>query len=460
MSSSKQGNITTSNELSGKESWAALLKDLYTASIGIPENWSQETSAEWSSDQQSLVVTVPSYTDDDWINRRILPIASILFQEKHKEKRLVIKKKGEGKTNELLVKVHKDAYDHVVRPRKMIPVPFYLLHHWLPVLGAAPFWVVIAMIQQSFVNTVNREKESSVQKRISTRELSYWAPLAFRQISRYLNKDGFPSWFYKKENDGYQDVPPEYTVWSQLPVAPHHLAWIDHFISDAKKKESAVSLLESLLDKTGDIRRIKFGDIDIPGSYSPQRISLLDLIAVHYPGNQDQIVYDLVTQLENQVVRPNLFISIPHYFFEKYGGALKPNEAALIWYLRSLYKEDDSDAFSYSGYSQLGQSLGCSYKTVERMIESCALPEDVPVSASWDSSFIDDHVVRNWLSIQYLSHNKKGAADKYSIGIRATEPAGPPVPGTRADRRDSSVRCRRNGTAARPVRRTDSRRIG
>jgi len=422
VSSSKQSNITTSSGLNGKESWDALLKDLYAASLGIPEDWTQETSAQWSPDEQSLIVTVPPAADNDWINRRLFPIANILFQEKHNKKRLVIQKKGEGAPNELLVKVHRDAYEHVVCPRKMIPVPFYLLHHWLPVLGAAPFWVVIALIQQSFVNTVNKEKESSVQKRISTRELSYWAPLSHNQISSHLKKGGFSSWFYIKEKDGYQDVPPEYKVWSQLPVAPHHLAWIDNYFRNSKKEESAVSLLESLLDQTGDIRRVKFGDIDIPASFDSQRMSLLDIVVNHYPGKQDQLVYDLVTQLEHQVVRPNLFLSIPHYFFDKYGGSLRPNEAALIWYLRSLYKDDDSDSHKFSGYSQLGVSLGCGLKTVQRMIDSCAPDDDEPITSSWNFSFVENSALRNWLSVQFVSHNKNGAADKYSIGVRTTEP--------------------------------------
>ena len=422
MSSSKQSSITSIKDLNGNGSWEALLKDLYSASLGIPEDWSEETTAEWSSDQQSLIVTVPTSADDDWINRRLFPIANILFQEKHDKKRLVIQKKGEGENNELLVKVHKDAYEHVVRPRKMIPVPFYLLHHWLPVLGAAPFWVVIALIQQSFVNTVNKEKDISVSKRISTRELSYWAPLSYRQISRILNREGYSSWFYEKVEEGYQDVPPEYKVWSQLPIAPHHLAWVDNYFRDSKKGETAVSLLDSLLDKTGDIRRVKFGEIDIPDSFVSQRISLLDIVLGHYPGEQDQLVYDLATQLEHLVVRPNLFISIPHYFFEKYGGILRPVEAALIWYLRSLYKDDENDSFSFNGYSQLCAALGCGVKTVQRMIDSLTSADDTPISPSWNYSYVDSSSLHNWLSVQYSSHNKKGSADKYAIGVRATEP--------------------------------------
>ena len=90
------------NELSGKESWDALLKDLYAASLGIPEDWTQETSAQWSPDQQSLIVTVPPTADNDWINRRLFPIANILFQENHNKKRLVIQKCTGSKVLDIL----------------------------------------------------------------------------------------------------------------------------------------------------------------------------------------------------------------------------------------------------------------------------------------------------------------------------------------------------------------------
>jgi hypothetical protein len=87
-----------------------------------------------------------------------------------------------------------------------------------------------------------------------------------------------------------------------------------------------------------------------------------------------------------------------------------------------LYKDNDTDSHKFSGYSQLGSSLGCSVDTAKRLVASCAPPEDEPIASSWNFSYDDTSPLSNWLSAHYTSHKTKGSADKYSIGVRATEP--------------------------------------
>ncbi len=401
------------------EAWLSLLEDLKQTPLEIPETWPKETSAIWDSDELALVVTVPDDTSKEWLDRRFFPLASIFFQEINKQKSLILTREGEGGKDALLVRVQKDAYDQIVNPQKMIPVPFYLFHHWLPVLGASLFWVTIAIRQQSFVNIA---RKGSVQKLISSRELSYWSPLSFSQIAKLLKKGGFSSWFFKKTKEGYQDVPPEYIVWSQVPVAPHHLAWIEDYFKNFSGEEPAASVIESLLDKTGEIRRLKPGDVEILSSYSKKRISLHDVVSKYFPGEQDEHVYDLVTQLEHQITRPNMFLSIPHYFFEKYRGELNPNEAALIWYLRSLYKEEGNDSIQFAGYSQIGLSVGCSSRTAHRLLSKCIQSEDENLRSPWNQYFQTDLPSKNWLSVHYIAEHKKGSANKFSVRVRATEP--------------------------------------
>ena len=237
-----------------------------------------------------------------------------------------------------------------------------------------------------------------------------------------LKKGGFSSWFFKKTKEGYQDVPPEYIVWSQVPVAPHHLDWIEDYVKKFAGEESAASVIESLLDKTGEIRRVKSGDVGLLSSNSKKRVSLHDVVAKYFPGEQDEHVYDLVTQLEHQITRPNMFLSIPHYFFEKYRGELNPNEAALIWYLRSLYKEAGNDSIQFVGYSQIGLSVGCSSRTAHRLLTNCIQSEDESLHSPWNQYFQTDLPSKNWLSVHDISEHKKGSANKFSVRVRATEP--------------------------------------
>ncbi|MCJ7624638.1 MAG: hypothetical protein MUO76_14145, partial [Anaerolineaceae bacterium] len=315
--------------------------------------------------------------------------------------------------------VQRTVYDQVVDPQKIVPVSIYMFQHWLPVLGAAPFWVVTAMRQVSFIAIAD---EPSVLKPISSRVLAKWAPLKYVQISEWLNKKGFSSWFFKKVKDSYEDVPPEYNVWSQIPLAPHHLVWIENYIKQNKDEGSAASILESLLDRSGEIRRVKPGEVEIPALLPTQRKTLLDVVSEYFPGKITRNISELDTQLVHQITRPNLAVTIPHYFFKKYMDELSPNEAAVIWYLRSLYKEDESAEVHFSGYRSLEIALGCGNRTPQRLIEKCMLSPDSEEGNSWETEYSPELSLSNWLSAKYTEEYKKGSSREYSIRIRATEP--------------------------------------
>lgn len=416
MSNNRQDNNPI---VSAEQVWKSLLEDLKQTPLEIPETWPRDTSVQWSSDDLCLVVTLPNITDDEWIERKFFPLASIYFREEHKQKNLLLTKSGDIGKNDLLVQVQKGAYDLVVNPRRMVPVPFYLFQHWLPVLGASLFWVAIAIRQQSFVNTT---KKGSIHKLISTRELAHWAPLSYSQIARLLNKAGFSNWFFIKEKEGYQDVPPEFKVWSQIPVAPHHLFWIENYFKEMKKEETAISVIESLLGSTGKIRSVKKKDIDVPSRFSNQRLSIFDIVTKYFPGELNQHVHDLVTELEHQITRENMFLSIPHYFFEKYGDELSSNEAALVWYLRSVYKEEGNDSLRFGGYSQIKNALGCSLNTAKNLLSTIGEKESPVSTRSWNSFFQADLSLENWLLIDHRRTPKNGLAGEFIIRVRATEP--------------------------------------
>jgi len=410
---------TTTSKISADQVWQSLLDDLKQTPLEIPQAWTKDTSAHWDSEKLCLIVSVPLDTNEVWLDRRFLPLAKIYFAENHDNKQLVVQRKGRVGQDDLLVRVERSVYDQVVAPNKLVPVQIYMFHHWLPILGAAPFWVAAAMRQVSFVAIA---EDDSVLKPISSRVLAKWAPLKHVQVSEWLNKKGFSSWFYKKVKDGYEDVPPEYTVWSQIPMAPHHLIWIENFIKQNKDEESAASILESLLDRTGEIRRVKPGEVDIPSSLSEKRRTVLDIISEYFPGKISKNVSELETQLVHQITRPNLSVTIPHYFYKKYMDELSPNEAALIWYLRSLYREDKSAEVRFSGYRSLESALGCGNRTPQRLIEKCMLSLEKGKGNSWNTEYSTELSLSNWLSAEYTEEYTKGSPREYLFRIRATEP--------------------------------------
>jgi len=419
MSSNGQNNHNEKVSTRASEVWQSLLEDLKKTPLEIPETWTKGTSAHWDSEELSLIVTVPHDTNDVWLDRRFLPLAKIYFGQVHDQKQLVLQRKGRAGVDDLLVRVQRSVYEEIIEPHKIVPVQIYLFHHWLPVLGASPFWVVTAMRQVSFVA---KSEENSVLKSISSRVLAKWSPLSRSQISERLNKKGFSSWFYKKVKEGYEDVAPEFNVWSQIPVAPHHLSWIENFFKQHAGEESAAAILSTLIDRTGEIRRVKPGEVALPSSFAKQRRTLLDVVSEYFPGKITPTISDLVIQLEHQITRPNLAVTIPHYFFHKYMGELNSNEAALIWYLRSLYKEDESNLVKFIGYAPLKTALGCGNRTPQRLIKKCSLSQEEGSERTWDPHYQPDQLLGNWLSVVYLNDYKKGIAREYEIRIRATEP--------------------------------------
>ena len=418
MSSNGQNNHNEIMSARASEVWLSLLEDLKQTPLAIPETWSKETKAHWDSEELSLVVTVPKDTNEVWLDRRFLPLAKIYFGEKHKEKHLVLQRKGRAGMDDLLVRIQRNVYEEIIEPQKIVPVQIYLFQHWLPVLSASPFWVTTAMRQVSFIS---KTEEDKVVKLISSRVLAKWTPLHYVQVSDWLNKGGYTCWFFKKIKESYEDVPPEYQVWSQIPVAPHHLAWIEIYFKRHMNELSALEIVDSLLDRTGEIRRVKPGEMSIPDSYINQRKTVLDIITELFPGMMGQGISDLVLQLEHQITRPNLAVTIPHYFY-KFMDFLNPNEAALIWYLRSLYKEDEGNEVTFSGYRAIETALGCGNRTPQRLIDKCIQPEETVDGFRWEAVYDPDLSLRNWLSAEYLGNYKKGTAKIFTIRIRVTEP--------------------------------------
>ena len=404
---------------SADEVWKSLLGELMETPLDIPSSWTDETSAKWDDNENCLVVAAPPVEKEDWLEKRFLPLARIYLEQQQPGKSLVVMQKGGPEKTALLLRVQGSVYDRVVQPQKLVPIQIYMFQHWLPVLGASAFWVAAAMRQASFVS---KEEEACVVKPISSRMLEKWTPLTYSQITRLLNTEGFSSWFYEKVKEGYEDVPPEFNVWSQIPVAPHHLYWIEERFKEYADEESAITILESLIDRTGEIRRVKTGEFNLPSSYNSKRRTILDLVSKYFPGNISQEVSDLVVQLEHLITRPNLAVTIPHYFYKKYMGVLTSNEAALIWYLRSLYKDDESAEVHFVGYGSLAHALGFNRMTAQRLIEKCNLSNGEEQYTSWKIGYIPDLSLGNWLTAEFTEEHINGNPREYSIKIRGTEP--------------------------------------
>ncbi|MBS3753948.1 MAG: hypothetical protein KGY46_11265, partial [Anaerolineales bacterium] len=202
------------------QAWDDLLAIMKTTPIELPPGWAEEVSVRWGSQPKALIVRVPMGTRTQWLEKMFLPVARVFYRQLQEGGELVVEYDKGAVGEDLRLKAERGAYEHVVHPEKLVPVSIYMFQHWLPVLEPSSFWVVIAMRQVAFVS---RAEAAQVGKRISLRDLARWVPMHYSSVRRAILRDNFLSWFFTESKEAYEDLPPEYTVYVDYPLAPHHL---------------------------------------------------------------------------------------------------------------------------------------------------------------------------------------------------------------------------------------------
>ena len=75
------------------------------------------------------------------------------------------------------------AYDAVVRPNAILPIPRYFLEHWLPLLGTSRSWLALAFRQVAFVS---RSNSHEVPAQTTLRQLGRWCGLTHVRVHQVL----------------------------------------------------------------------------------------------------------------------------------------------------------------------------------------------------------------------------------------------------------------------------------
>ena len=399
--------------------WRALAALMADTPLDVPAAWLTEVQVRWGAEQEHLILHVPSSTDPLWLKKKFLPVANVFYSQlQGGQGQLLVEYERGPDEDDLRLKAERGAYESIVRPEKVLPISVYMFQHWLPVLKPSAFWIALSMRQTAFVS---KATTSQVGKRISVRDLARWIPLHYSNVSRTLSKKDFLSWFFTLTDEAYDDLAPEYSVYVQYPLAPHHIAWIDEFLQDRLAKGNGVEgALRSLLEHTQEVRRVRPGELAFPDDYLDGRCSLTDLAAAYQPGKIDSGIHDLCSQLTSEITRDYLTVSIPHYFLLGYREALSCNEAALIWLLRSLYYEHDDRRHTFESYSALADLVGLSYKTIKRMLARCPQKEKDD-SPDFSPIFQSKNGLGNWLLVETLPDSSSQGRE-FSLRVRSSEP--------------------------------------
>jgi len=176
------------------------------------------------------------------------------------------------------------------------------------------------------------------------------------------------------------------------------------------------------------VRSIKHGDVSYSSEYGNERHSLLDLVARYQSPELDKLTHDLIQQLQREITRDYLTVSIPHYFLKRFGDELSANEAALIWYLRSLYTDDAEDRHHFQGYTSLADRVGFGRKTLKRMFARCtgeASREGEAGPPLRAPIYNPKFTLGNWLQVEYHTPSVNGQGREFSIAVRNSEPIHP-----------------------------------
>jgi len=407
------------------QAWDDLLAIMKTTPIELPPGWAEEVGVRWGSQAKALILRVPMGTRAQWLEKMFLPVARVFYRQLQEGGELVVEYDKGAVGEDLRLKAERGAYEHVVHPEKLVPVSIYMFQHWLPVLEPSSFWVVIAMRQVAFVS---RAEAAQVGKRISLRDLARWVPMHYSSVRRAILRDSFLSWFFTESKEAYEDLPPEYTVYVDYPLAPHHLSWIESFLQKGLGEGRSLDwILKELLERTQEIRSVKHGDVDYSPEFGEERHTVLDLAARYRSEDLDKHTHDLALQLNREITRDYLTVSIPHYFLNRFGDELSANEAALIWYLRSLYLDESQDRHFFQGYTTLASRVGFGRKTLKRMFARCTEEETVEGKPHPFRSPIynPELTLGNWLQVKYHTSSANGRGREYSIAVRNSEPIHP-----------------------------------
>ena len=415
--------------MSGKgdaaQAWDDLLAIMKTTPIELPPGWAEEVSVRWGSQAKALILRVPMGTRAQWLEKMFLPVARVFYRQLQEGGELVVEYDKGAVGEDLRLKAERGAYEHVVHPEKLVPVSIYMFQHWLPVLEPSSFWVVIAMRQVAFVS---RAEAAQVGKRISLRDLARWVPMHYSSVRRAILRDSFLSWFFTESKEAFEDLPPEYTVYVDYPLAPHHLSWIESYLQKGLGEGRSLDwILKELLERTQEIRSVKHGDVDYNPDLGEERHTVLDLAARYRSEDLDKHTHDLALQLNREITRDYLTVSIPHYFLNRFGDELSANEAALIWYLRSLYLDESQDRHFFQGYTSLAGRVGFGRKTLKRMFARCTgeETEEGKTHPFRSPIYNPELTLGNWLQVKYHTSSSNGRGREYSIAVRNSEPIHP-----------------------------------
>jgi hypothetical protein len=266
------------------------------------------------------------------------------------------------------------AYDAVVRPNAILPIPRYFLEEWLPLLGTSRSWLVLAFRQVAFVS---RSSYDEVPVHTTLRKLRRWCGLTHVRIHQVLKDPGYLTWFVRNPQGDLADrksprsQPTTYLVRSDMPLTPHDQARLSLWLEERSPSDDQ-EWIQALSEAIAAKEMILPEDVSLPqGSMTIQQLVYAQRgVDTPLPPSIDEAC----TELHARWIQPDFVTLVTHYFLVRWLPNLSPGLGWLIVLLRSRAYQQRDDAIGqvwvHGGWGSIADTLGVSRRSLTRWVSS------------------------------------------------------------------------------------------
>lgn len=266
------------------------------------------------------------------------------------------------------------AYDAVVRPNAIVPIPRYFMDNWLPILGTSRSWLTIAFRQVAFVS---RSGNHEVPVRTTLRKLGRWCGLSHVRVHQVLKDPGYLTWFVRNphgelsERTVPRSEPTKFMVRADIPLTPEDQARLTLWLAERSPSDDSdwVDAIEAAIEAR---------DRKLPKNHPLPDLSLtVQQIVYAQRGDETPLPPSLdeaCTELHSRWVQPERVTLATHYFIVRWLPDLSPGLGWLILHLRSRsYLQEGrqvGQVWIAGGWKGLAKSIGVSRKSLSRWVNS------------------------------------------------------------------------------------------
>lgn len=278
--------------------------------------------------------------------------------------------------------IQTDLHKIISRPHAQTVVPAYLLR-WLPYVGPAGGWFLIAMYQAFYFSAnarVSRENLGTLF-RVNRNWLRSWSGLGTNKIASLLESTSqtssthFINWFIKGSKPAKGQAR-EYCFRIDMPLTPGDIEFLTKWLVDNGIRDNPIVTLEKAINTPS--RDILPYPVPPPATHhyglAPNSTTVLELVHTlsgkkRNTKNRHQIT-ELARQLQTNILHPNDNLHITHYFLRNWVKPLKPGPAWVVIILRDRGFQDTERGILrdkvrlQNGYQELSSVLGVSEERI------------------------------------------------------------------------------------------------